>query len=77
MSFWKEHFDHFLLATLAVLSAGTGVWCDIHGHTDASKWLYGQAGGFAGALMLRMNQRPPSGPGSVPTGAPVPLTAKV
>jgi hypothetical protein len=57
MNFLKEHFDHFLLATLAVLSAGVGVWCDIHGHADASKWLYGQAGGFTGALMLRMNAR--------------------
>lgn len=55
MNFWKEHFDHLLLAGLAILSAGVGVWCDVHHFPDASKWLYGQAGGFAGALMLRMN----------------------
>lgn len=64
MNFWKEHFDHLLLGALAVLSAGTGVFCDVHHYGDASKWLYGQAGGFAGALMLRMNgPRPnPQGP---------------
>jgi hypothetical protein len=63
MNFWKEHFDHLLLAGMAILSAGTGVFCDTHGHTDASKWLYGQAGGFAGALMLRMNGIRPNAPG--------------
>lgn len=70
MNFLKEHFDHFLLATLAAASAATGVWCDIHGHSDASKWLYGQAGGFTGALMLRMNgqNRPQASDPKIPNG---------
>jgi len=57
--FFRDHFDHFLLAALAVLSGVAGVWCLAHGLKDASQWLFGQAGGLIGALMLRMNPRPP------------------
>jgi len=55
MNWAAEHFDHFLLALLAVASAAASIWCDIHGHSDAAKWLAGQTTGFTGALMLRMN----------------------
>jgi len=54
MDFIKAHFDHILLALLAILSAATGVWCDVH-RLEGGKWFYGQATGFTGALMLRMN----------------------
>ncbi len=67
MNFWKEHFDHFLLLGLGLASAGAAVWCDAHHMPDASKWLYGQATGFSGALMLRLNARnqgTPQGPES-------------
>jgi hypothetical protein len=62
MNFWKEHFELMLLAVLAILSATAGVLCDVHHVADASKWLYGQAGGFTGALMLRMNSQRPQIP---------------
>lgn len=76
MSFLREHFDHFVLAGLAVASAVAGVWCEIHNLT-ASKWMFGQATGFASALMLRMNAQKHTEPTVAPsTDPPLPSRAK-
>lgn len=76
MAFLREHFDHFVLAGLAVASAAAGIWCDIHRLNDASKWLYGQSGGLLGALMLRMNAQKHVEPPAVPNDPPLPSRAK-
>lgn len=62
--FMQEHIDHIVLAVLGVLGAIGGIICAHYGMKDPSTWLFGQATGFFGALLLRLNgQR-----GVVPNG---------
>lgn len=68
--FILDHFDHLLLAALAVGSAATGLWADAHHMGDTGRWFYGQGTGFIGALLLRIRGGGgPSGP--TPVGEPV------
>jgi hypothetical protein len=38
MNFWKEHFDHILLALLGIAGGVAGAWCSAHHLEDSSKW---------------------------------------
>jgi hypothetical protein len=71
MNFWKEHFDHILLALLGIAGGVAGAWCSAHHLEDSSKWFYGQAAATLAALLMRMN-----GPRQVPN-APGPDGPKV
>ena len=64
MNFWKDHFDHILLAALGVIGAAAGIWCSAHKFDDASKWLFAQAAASLAALLMRMNGQRPADPTS-------------
>lgn len=55
MNFWKEHFDHVLLALLGIAGGVAGAFCAAHKMDDASKWFFGQAAATLAALLMRMN----------------------
>lgn len=55
MNFWKDHFDHVLLALLGVAGGAAGAVCSAYHMDDASKWLFAQAAASLAALLMRMN----------------------
>ena len=64
MNFWKDHFDHVLLALLGIIGGAAGVWCSAHKFDDASKWLFAEAASALAALLMRMNGQRPADPTS-------------
>lgn len=62
MNFWKDHFDHILLAVLGVLGASAGVWCAMHQLDKPSEWCFVEAAAAVSALFMRMNGRPNPNP---------------
>lgn len=59
MNFWKDHFDHILLAMLGVAGGIAGAYCAAHKLDEASKWFFAQAAATLAALLMRMNQNKP------------------
>lgn len=55
MTFWKDHFDHILLAALCLAGGAAGVWCAMHKLDKPSEWCFVEAAAALSALLMRMN----------------------
>lgn len=70
MNVFREHFNELLLSLLALIFTGCAIMLIRHGaDAEGFKWAAGIVGTIVGALLMKMQVKPPDGGGGgVPPG---------